>query len=342
MKKFFGVIGNPPYQEEMEGTSDKPIYDKFMNESYKVADGVELITPARFLFNAGKTPAAWNRQMLNDEHLKVIHYEPDSSKIFPPPIDIKGGVVITYHDSTKKYEPIEVFSAFEKLREILSKVKNHKDKSLSEIVNTSDAYRFTEILHEEHPEVASCLSKGHENDVVTNVFETVPQLFNQTLPNDGNEYVQIYGRDGGSRSYKYIRADYVTGISNFDHYKVFVPKSNGSGVLGEALSSPLIGEPLVGHTQTFISIGCFDSEDEAQACLKYIKTKFARALLGVLKVTQHNPAKTWKYVPLQDFTSSSDIDWSKSVADIDQQLYKKYGLSEDEIEFIETHVKEMN
>ena len=64
-------------------------------------------------------------------------------------------------------------------------------------------------------------------------------------------------------------------------------------------------------------------------------------MLGVLKVTQHNPAPKWKYVPLQDFTSSSDIDWSKSVHEIDLQLYRKYGLDDKEIEFIESHVKEM-
>lgn len=75
--------------------------------------------------------------------------------------------------------------------------------------------------------------------------------------------------------------------------------------------------------------------------MKYIKTRFARTLLGILKVTQHNPPSTWKYVPLQDFTSSSDIDWSQSVADIDRQLYAKYGLDEKEVAFIESHVKEM-
>ena len=73
----------------------------------------------------------------------------------------------------------------------------------------------------------------------------------------------------------------------------------------------------------------------------YIKTKFFRALLGVKKVTQHCPPSVWSMIPLQDFTSTSDIDWSKSIAEIDRQLYKKYGLIPDEIKFIETHVKEM-
>ena len=122
---------------------------------------------------------------------------------------------------------------------------------------------------------------------------------------------------------------------------MFVPKSNGSGAIGEVLSTPLIGEPLIGGTQTFISIGAFDSRSEAEACLKYIKTKFARTMLGILKVTQDNPKDTWRFVPLQDFTSGSDIDWSQSVAEIDRQLYKKYALTPDEIAFIEEKVSPM-
>ena len=71
-------------------------------------------------------------------------------------------------------------------------------------------------------------------------------------------------------------------------------------------------------------------------------TKFFRAMLGVKKVTQHCPPAVWAMIPVQDFTSNSDIDWSQNIRDIDQQLYRKYGLTDDEIEFIETHVKEMN
>ena len=95
------------------------------------------------------------------------------------------------------------------------------------------------------------------------------------------------------------------------------------------------------HTQTYMSIGCFDTEIEAENCLKYLKTKFARCMLGVLKVTQNNPRDTWAKTPLQDYSKEADIDWSKSLFEIDQQLYKKYELSDEEIEFIETNVKEM-
>lgn len=102
--KFDFVIGNPPYQDNTLGENETyapPVYDKFMDEAYKVGDRVELITPARFLFNAGSTPKAWNRKMLNDEHLKVLYYKQNSSNVFSN-TDIKGGVAITYHDNTKK------------------------------------------------------------------------------------------------------------------------------------------------------------------------------------------------------------------------------------------------
>lgn len=125
-------------------------------------------------------------------------------------------------------------------------------------------------------------------------------------------------------------------------FKVFVAEAQGTGAYGETLSEPIVGEPGTGQTDTFLAFGCFSTADEAKHLAEYLKTKFVRALLGVLKVTQHAASSVWAYVPLQDFTSSSDIDWSQSVADIDKQLYAKYGLDEEEIDFIETHVKEMD
>lgn len=91
MKKFYAVVGNPPYQAENDSNGRQPpIYHYFMEESYKVAEKVELITPARFLFGAGQTPKDWNRKMLSDEHLTVVSYEPDCSEVFPNTL-IRGG-----------------------------------------------------------------------------------------------------------------------------------------------------------------------------------------------------------------------------------------------------------
>ncbi|MDA0754050.1 MAG: hypothetical protein O3A49_05175 [Candidatus Marinimicrobia bacterium] len=107
------------------------------------------------------------------------------------------------------------------------------------------------------------------------------------------------------------------------------------------LSTPVICEPNTGFTFSFISFGCFDNKDQANATLKYLKTKFTRTLLGVLKITQDNLPRTWSKVPLQNFSPKSDIDWSKSIQEIDQQLYKKYKLSQEEIIFIESMIKPM-
>ncbi|MDO4605672.1 MAG: type II restriction endonuclease subunit R, partial [Helcococcus sp.] len=99
---------------------------------------------------------------------------------------------------------------------------------------------------------------------------------------------------------------------------------------------------LIGHNQTFISVGSFDTENEAVSLIKYIKTKFFRAMLGIMKTTQNNQAaETWTKIPLFDFSRIDVIDWRKTISEIDQQLYKHYDLSQEEINFIEEKVKAM-
>ena len=343
--KFDFIIGNPPYQDNTLGDNDTfapPIYNIFMDAVYEVADKVELIHPARFLFNAGSTPKAWNLKMLNDEHFKVLYYEQDSSKIFAN-TDIKGGIAITYRNKEKIYDKIEVFTPYEMLNHILKKVKGNRDFiSFSSIIVTSYAYHFVEKLYFDYPECKNLLSKGHEFDLKSNVFEKMPKVFHDTLPSDGNNYIRILGRKNNMRCYKYIRKDYINQVSNLDYYKLFMPGATGTGSYGEIIAEPVIGYPFDGSTETFLSVGRFDTEKDVINVLSYIKTKFSRALFGVLKRTQANTPEKWKCVPLQDFTENSDIDWSKSIPEIDKQLYKKYGLSEEEINFIESHVKEMN
>lgn len=342
--RFDFVVGNPPYQDNTLGQNESyapPIYHIFIEEAQKIANAVELITPARFLFNAGSTPKAWNKKMLNDEHTKVLLYEPKSKNIFDN-TDIKGGVAITYIDKGQTFEKIGIFTAFNELNEILKKVKSADNFiGMNTISVSAYTYHLTENLYIENPELKSRASKGHEYDLKSNVFEYLADIFYDQKPNDGKEYVQVLGRKSNERVYKYIKKDYLTDLANFYNYKVFIAGANGTGALGEVMSTLLIGSPLVGTTESFMSIGYFSTEKEAANCMKYIKTKFSRTLLGVLKVTQNITPEKYLYVPLQDFTSSSDIDWSKSLKEIDQQLYKKYKLTADEIKFIETNVKEM-
>ncbi len=341
--KFTAVVGNPPYQEEAKGgsSSDDPIYHLFMEEAYKLADKVSLITPARFLFNAGKTPKPWINKMLHDKHLKVVHFEQKSSKVFPN-TDIKGGIVITYRDTEQDFGEIGVFTNFSELGTILLKVQSKNEKTIDKIITGRGVYRLTEIALVEYPEIENIQSAGHKNDVGSGALKILKDIvLFESKPIDNKEYVQVIGLLNNQRVYFWIDRRYLSNPVNFEKYKVILPKANGSGAIGEILSTPLIGEPLIGYTETFIGIGAFDTEFEAQAALKYTKSKFARTMLGILKITQDNPRDKWSKVPIQNFTESSDIDWSQSSSDIDKQLFAKYDLNEDEISFIETHVKAM-
>ena len=338
--KFDVVIGNPPYQEEAQGTStkDMPIYHKFISESYKISKKASLITPARFLSNAGGTPKTWNQQMLNNQHVKVSFFEQKSGTVFPG-TDIKGGVAVTYYDTEQEFEPIEVFVPFIEMNSIRKKIIKKNFESIDQFVTNRGSYRYSDLIYTDFPNLMERVS---DRRIASNAFEKLPELFFDVKPEDGNEYIKIYGRFNNERVYKWFRKDYVTCPSNFEKYKIILPKANGSGAIGEVLSTPVIGYPVIGYTETFISVGEFDSLEEAEACLKYIKSKFLRTMLGILKITQDNTKAVWHYVPLQDFTVNSDIDWTQSMADIDRQLYQKYDLSPEEISFIETHVREMD
>nr|WP_296266147.1 Eco57I restriction-modification methylase domain-containing protein [uncultured Merdimonas sp.] len=340
--KFDFVIGNPPYQDNTIGENDTyapPVYNKFLDAAYQVADKVEMIHPARFLFNAGSTPKAWNRKMLSDEHFKVLDYEGDASKIFPN-TDIKGGVAITYHDTGRKFGAIGVFTKFTELNSIMRKAAPKKEEdSIIQVIYLQNKFNL-DVLYEDYPMYKNVIgSAGKDKRFRNNIFDKI-QLFSDKKEFDDD--IRVLGVSNNKRIWKYIPHKYVdTEHENLNKWKVLVPRVNGAGKFGESLSSPLIIEPTEGYTQTFIGIGAFLSKEEAENAMKYIKSKFCRTMLGILKITQDNNRDTWRMVPLQDFSSSSDIDWSQSIANIDKQLYKKYNLSDEEINFIETYVKEM-
>lgn len=349
-RKFDVVIGNPPYQEDSvgESTHNMPIYDKFMDAAYEVGTQVVLITPARFLSNAGFTPKAWNERILADEHLKVAYFEPDSNRLFPGLTDpIKGGIAVTHRDSNRKLGPIGFFAPHQHLSGILLKVEAAKGSSLHDLGITNDRqHRYTNRMHEENPDARALMSRGNPYKLDANAFERLPSIFHEDMPSDGRAYVQVLGLAGKKRATRWLRRDYITGPPSFVAYKVAVPAANGSGsttdFFGVALNNPTVLGPEVAVTGTFLTIGSFETEAEAEALLKYVKSKFARAMLGIRKTTQHNAAHTWRHVPVQDFTDASDIDWSESIPEIDQQLYAKYGLDDEEIAFVESQVKPMS
>jgi len=336
--KINAIVGNPPYQIVKEATSDEPIYHLFYDIAFQLSDIVTFITPARYLFSAGKTPQDWNDKVLHDPHFKVVTYKSNSTDLFPN-VDIKGGVAIAMRNAKEDYGMIGHFTAFPELNSILRKVTEAPGfEPISNIIYAQNKFNL-EALYADHPDYRGKIgSGGRERRLTTSIF-SLTDLFVEKESGDDN--VSILGLIKNVRTYRFVKRKYIEESDNLDFYKVIVPKSNGSGAIGEVLSTPLIGTPLIGVTQSFITFGKFDKSEEANAALKYIKSRFARCLLGILKVTQDNSREVWRLVPLQDFTPSSDIDWGASVADIDRQLYRKYALTEEEQHFIDRMIKPM-
>lgn len=340
--KFNIVIGNPPYQENIENRGEQPpVYNYFYDASMKLSNIVSLITPARFLFDVGKTPTEWNNKMLNDKHFKVIKYFPNSKDVFDT-VDIKGGVAITLWDKNRDFGAIKTFVTNNMIASLLQKIIPKFNASLADILYSNTSYKYSSLFFKENNGFDKRVSGGSSRYLSSSVFDKFPEVFYESKPNTGEEYIKIIGRQNSQRKEYYFKKKYLNPPKNFSNYKVYLASSNGSGVFGEALSEPIVGEPYIGATETFVSFGNFYTREEAENLIKYIRTKFARLLLGTKKVTQGNKnAKVWMNIPLQDFTNDSDIDWNKSIFEIDEQLYKKYNLTTEEIEFIEKNVKEM-
>ena len=335
---FDVAIGNPPYNKIQNATNHEQmsIYPYVINEAKERAKTAIFIFPGRCLSGAGrKKIAKWGGEQTKSPHFSLLKFY-ENPKACPLPIDIPGGLAIGKWSKLKTGKPIgEIYIRHPLLSSALAKVRAFKEETVTSHIALPRYNRFSKEARKYIPSIPAVMSSPS--------FKRWDGVaFFRERPKDGREYIQILGLDAkAKRAYRFIRRDWVMPTLNLAKWKVFVPKANSSGALGETLSTPLIGQPLIGHTETFLSIGSFDTEPEAEACLKYVKSKFARAMLGILKVTQHNPKDTWKYVPWQDFTPSSDIDWTQSIPDIDRQLYKKYGLDENEIAFIENNVKEM-
>lgn len=350
MKKFYAIIGNPPYQQDRRGdngTYAAPIYHRFMDSAYDCATHVELIHPAKFLFNAGDTPENWNKERLQDPHFRILKYYHNSSDAFPA-ISLPGGLAISYRDSTQKIGPIGVFTQFEELNSIIVKISNSPNfLSLERRIELQTRFNLPS-LYLKYPSAKSQIgSSGNDRRLRNNIFSKLPEVFHASRT-DASQF-SILGVHARRRTTRYVDRDLVdASSSHLTHYKVIFSAADGAaGTIGHPTPARILGKPSIsapgeGYTQTFQSIGPFESHTDAINAKKFLSTRFARVIIGASKVTQHLPPSVFKFVPDQDFTSSSDITWDQPIAEIDQQLYRKYGLSQEEIEFIETHVKEMD
>jgi hypothetical protein len=325
--KFTAIVGNPPYQIDTGTNFSTPVYHLFFEAAKSLQpDYISLIHPARFLFNAGATPKEWNEQMLNDRHLKIPFYDADSRRVFSG-VDIKGGIAITLWDKNNTDGGLDGrFVPYTELKSMIDRI----DGGFESLVGPRGETKLTISLDKKYPK---------DLRVAPNYFERFPDIFKRT--SDEKHNLKIIGLEAGNkRTVRYTDPKIITD-PKLDKWKVFMPKAIGNGDFGEPLSELLIGEPGTGCTYTFLEVGPFNTEQDTKNCIHYMKTKFCRAFLGTLKITQNNSSGVWNNVPTQDFSDSSDIDWSQSVENIDKQLYKKYNLTEEEVDFIETHVKAM-
>ena len=338
--KFDAIVGNPPYQEALGGASPLPIYQYFVNNVKTISPSyASLIIPARW-FNTGTGLDDFRKEMLQDTRISIMHDYIDATECFQN-VDIKGGIIYFLwdkkHDAechvfthnqgnvndVRRYlhtEGADTYIRDNNILSILHKVALTNPVSFSTIVSSRDPFGYDRRLPNSF-KVAKHkfeLTKQHSSDVV---------FYYNGWRKDGVGYVPL--------------SDVTEHCEWIDKAKVLIPKAWGTGKSSLDRLNPFLAKTHSVCTETYLVVGPFDKEIKANNAIAYINTKFFHMLVSVLKISQNAAQGVYKYVPLQDFSTKSDIDWTVSIPEIDQQLYAKYGLSDDEINFIETAIKPM-
>lgn len=285
------------------------------------------LIPAQPLFDAGPAPETWRKSMLEDPHMSVEAYFPSEDSV-----PAKSLAVLS-RDAGALPGAIGTFLPNPTLRDILSKITGPGFRGLDGLVHGPGTYRLGEDAAARYPLI-------RDRFVTDGMLSGMADLFIKAPPeDDADGWMAMAGRGGSRRSVRYVPRDALDPEPSLDFYKVLVPAKAGKGAFGEPLGTPAVAPPGTGHTDAYFSVGGFRTEDEASACAAYLKSKLARTLLGVARTDERcGDPRVWRYVPLQDFTSRSDIRWD---GDVDRQLYGKYSLSRSEVRFVESHVRKM-
>ena len=339
--KFGAVIGNPPYQISDGGAqaSAKPIYQNFVLIGKKLAsDYTCFITPTRW-FAGGKGLDEFRNQMLNDKTIKELHDFLTPEDVFPN-TNNRGGVCYFINDFSKIDDEVVVLTYKDNKK--ISEVNRPllvdgidifvRDSIGVGIINKINEHVSNEFLDKI---VSSRKPFGLEGNFVNDEnFKTTE--IGMIKP------IKCYGK---SQKMGYVEKNIINkNINWIEGWKVYTPYANNIGTeLNDDNQNSFVGEPNSVCTETFLVIGADLNltEKEAYNLSIYLRTKFSRYLHSLAKISQHGTSKTYKFVPMQGFTNESDIDWSKSIKEIDEQLFDKYGLSIEEREHIKSSIKDM-
>ncbi len=343
--KFDAVVGNPPYQESDGGAqaSAKPIYNYFVESAKQINTRlINLIMPTRW-YAGGKGLDDFRKQMLDDKNIAEIHDFQNPSIIFPS-TNIRGGVcfVIWDNDYNNEKDLVRVVSygdSFTDRKELRRKLKLDGEDIFIRNVESLEIIK-TIKSHSDFISFESYISSRRPFDLDGNITKN-NRVFRPSK-NGLNNPVICYGK---GRQIGYLEREEIAKNQEWvDKFKVYIARANNIGTeLNDDNLNAYIGKPNTICTESYLVIGANLNlgDNSAKNLIQYLTTKFARFLHSVGKASQDATSKTFKFVPLQDFTENSDIDWSKSISEIDQQLYKKYNLSEEEIAFIERMIKPM-
>ncbi len=328
--KFNAIVGNPPYQE-MDGgagASATPVYNNFVDIARRIKPNyISMIMPAKW-YTDGKGLNDFRTSMLSDTHIAKLVDFTDSRDCFEN-VDIAGG--ICYFLWNQKYDGECVFT------------NKHQGVSKTTMRKLSESGGF--IRHIEAVgiiERVQSLSTQYYSEKVST--QKPFGLRTYVKPLEEGDIILKHNKGKGP-----YRSSLITiGKEMLMQWKIIVScltaehagQTDKSG-RKKILSSLDMLAPNEICTETYLVVDSFDHKEEAENLASYLRTCFVRFLIAQLAATQHISKEKFAYVPLQDFSAKSDIDWSQSVANIDQQLYEKYGLTEEEQQFIEKMIKPM-
>lgn len=340
--KFDAVVGNPPYQENISDVADnkslsKQLFPLFIEEGIKLQPKyLCLITPSRWFTGDAQDKSFLKlRQFIksNNKISKIVNY-PNSKDVFSNVV-IKGGVNYFIYDDkhTGKVNFVNCIGA-----NCVSEYRNLFEDGIDVIISNGFDYPLIKKVKNQNFESLTTITTGRNAFDIIGKVATLNEI-SKEKPFNGCSKIRCKDNE-----FRYIEPSLISKNREiFENYKVFISKSAGDPSTDlKIIGSPYIGLPFEACTDSLIPIGNFDNLSEAENLQKYIKTKFLRYLVSILKTSQNVTQIVYQFVPLQDFTENSDIDWSKSISDIDQQLYKKYHLSNEEIMFIENKIQPMD